>query len=440
MGLILYLPLIINMIDEYMGKKKVAEEMEEYCQKMEKQYNIKRGTNLKDLQDHMLASFRYNQLYMKNEDAYQFLEAEKQDIIRRRDAMAERFAKISMESYITEDRKEFIFNGDWKKQAQLKEYTENTGFDSPAEEYLSRIYLTMSNFIDDISAEAAILQKGISGEEYVNGQLRLYEGKYKVLQNIVIPSEDSQGNTSEVDVYIITDKGLVVAEVKNYGNEKQKLHITNDGRWAIEDRYGNILRTIDKSPVEQNTRHCLAAERLLKKEFGENCNIPIIPIIFIANNKVSIQNESRSAVYRVSEFYTFMQFLNNGANVSKEDQSRIEKLLKGMDIGAREFPVKSRAEAVDCLEEMERTFTNFVLYNCEILEHCDELIKKYNVEADSQRFQLKHIPILVAPYILVALLGISAKVKWALVIAYTIMLVNVPIGLIIGTLFFVSMK
>ena len=98
---------------------------------------------------------------------------------------------------------------------QAEKYIENNGMDFPTEEYLQRIHYQYTKVLDEIEKEIAILRKGIAGEEYVNEQLRLYEGKYRVLKNIVLESVDSQGNTSEVDAYIITDKGLVVAEIKN---------------------------------------------------------------------------------------------------------------------------------------------------------------------------------------------------------------------------------
>ena len=317
---------------------------------------------------------------------------------------------------------------------KAKKYIENGG-EAPTEEYLQYIYNVLPRILDNIDRDIAILQKGIHGEELVRQQLKLYEGKYKVLENIVIDSVDSQGNTSEVDTYIITDKGLVVAEIKNYGNENQRLHITNDGRWIIEDaHYGRILKRIDKSPIEQNARHCLAVERLLKEEFGEECDIPIIPVVFIANNKVSIQNESRSAVIRVSEFYTFINSISGGMTVPKKVQEEIERVLKDKDIGARDFSVDSRRQMMDGLEQVEKVFTQYVLYNHEVAKEYPEVVKKH-----VPYLSMTPIVILLAiPYLLILILlkEWTTRFKIFLCITYSAMIINVPIGILVGIIVF----
>ncbi|MCM1235201.1 MAG: NERD domain-containing protein, partial [Ruminococcus flavefaciens] len=313
------------------SQKVIAEEMEAFCEKKAAEYGFMRGANLANLQASIAnESYYYEEVSMKNEDAVVFLEKEREEIAARRDAMFDRIKQLPIggvyeldKSSMEIGRRSRVMDAEGANDMlrQAEKYLENTGIDFPTEEYLQRIHYQAGLVLNGVEKDIAILQKGMAGEEYVNEQLRLYEGKYKILQNIVLESVDSQGNTSEVDAYIITDRGLVVAEVKNYGNENQRLHITNDGRWVMEDIHnGSILRRIDHSPVEQNTRHCLAVERLLRQKFGEECNIPVIPVIFIANNKVSINNESRSSVIRVSEFYTFINSVPNTAAVSRDMQ------------------------------------------------------------------------------------------------------------------------
>ena len=444
-----YQPGIIGKIYNYkLGKKQVEsreiikKEMEVFCQKMASKYGISRGTDLLELQNAITSkTYYYKEFAMKNEDTILFLEKERQEILMRRDAMFVRIKALPVEGFFSLDGQTMDIgrrfsgsseNGTNNMLAQAQEYLENSGIDFPTEEYLQRIFGWVNNLLDEIDKEIKILQKGFQGEDYVNEQLRLYEGKYKILKNIVIDSADSQGNTSEVDAYIITDKGLVVAEVKNYGNENQRLHITGDGRWAIEDIHnGNILKRIDKSPVEQNTRHCLAVERLLKETFGENCNIPIIPVVFIANNKVSIQNESRSSVLRVSEFYTFINSIVGGAVVSKEQQESIEKLLNDKNVGARDFWVKSRLQMMESLEQLEKVYTQYVLYNNEVAQEYEKVVEK-----NKPRVDLKFMGILAIPYILFFVFEFTTKFRALLLIAYTLMLFNLGMGLGIGCLLF----
>lgn len=428
-------------------KKVLDMEMEEFCGKKATEYGITRGDNLAHLQISIAnESYYCEEVAMKNEEAVVFLEKEREEIISRRDAMFDRIKQLPIEGTYDLDknsmkigRQSGVMNAGGTNilLQQAEKYLENNGIDFPTEEYLQRIHYQAGMVLNEIDKDIAILQKGIAGEEYVNEQLKLYEGKYKVLQNIVLESADSQGNTSEVDAYIITDRGLVVAEVKNYGNENQRLHITNDGRWVMEDVHsGSILRRIDHSPVEQNTRHCLAVERLLQKEFGEDCNIPVIPVIFIANNKVSISNESKSSVIRVSEFYTFINSIQNTAAVSKEMQEKIENLLNTKNIGAQEFKVNSRRLMMKSLEKMEKVFTNYVLYNHEVAEEYQKAVVrntpvKEKKKKISQKPSIKTIILCLLPYLLL-LLDWTPEFRIVLLVGYTIMLFSIPLGLLAG--------
>ena len=427
-------------------------EMEDFCEKKAAEYGIKRGTDLARLQISIAnEAYFHEEISMKNEDAVAFLEKEREEIASRRDAMFDRIKQLPIEGQFHQDKSCMNIGrqcglmksgGENALLKQAEKYLENNGIDFPTEEYLQRIHYQAGLVLNEIDKDIAILHKGISGEEYVNEQLKLYEGKYKVLQNIVLESVDSQGNTSEVDAYIITDRGLVVAEVKNYGNENQKLHITNDGRWVIEDAHnGHILRRIDHSPVEQNTRHCLAVERLLQKEFGEECNIPVIPVIFIANNKVGINNESKSSVIRVSEFYTFINSVQNTASVSKEMQEKIEKLLNEHNIGAQEFKVISRRMMMDSLERMEKVFSDYVLYNNEVAEEYQKAIIRNTPVKEKKKREVPKpsvmtIVLCLIPYLPILLFGWTFKFRIVLLVGYTIMLFSIPLGLLAGIILF----
>ncbi len=433
-------------------KKVLDKEMEEFCDKKAIEYGITRGINLEEMQSSLIKeSYFYEEKPMKNEDAVGFLEKEREEIAFRRDAMFDRIKQLPIQGIYGLDkssmeigRPSHVLNVEGANALlqQAEKYLENSGIDFPTEEFLQRIHYQAGVVLNDIDKDIAILQKGIAGEQYVNEQLRLYEGKYKILKNIVLESVDSQGNTSEVDAYIITDRGLVVAEIKNYGNENQRLHITNDGRWVVEDIHnGNILKRIDKSPVEQNTRHCLAVERLLVQEFGEDCNIPVIPVIFIANNKVSINNESKSSVIRVSEFYTFINSVQNTASISKEMQEKIEDLLNEHNIGAQDFKVISRRMMMDSLEKIEKVFTGYVLYNHDVAEEYQQaVIRNKPVKEKGKRETPKPniitIILCLIPYLPILLFGWTPQFRIVLLVGYTIMLLNIPLGLLAGIILF----
>ena len=433
-------------------KKVLDREMQEFCEKKAAEYGITRGINLDELQRTLIKeSYFYQEIPMQNEDAVPFLEKEREEIAFRRDAMFDRIKRLPIEGQYAPDKSDMRVgrqNGVMKEGGpnsllkQAEKYLENSGIDFPTEEFLQRFHYQAGVILNEIDKDIAILRKGIAGEEYVNEQLRLYEGKYKVLQNIVLESVDSQGNTSEVDAYIITDRGLVVAEIKNYGNENQRLHITNDGRWVMEDVYsGSILRRIDHSPVEQNTRHCLAVERLLRQEFGEDCNIPVIPVIFIANNKVNINNESKSSVIRVSEFYTFINSIQNTASISKEMQAKIENLLNAYNIGAQEFKIVSRRMMMDSLEKMEKVFSGYVLYNHEVAEEYQKAVIRNTPVKEKRKREMPKpsimtIVLCLIPYLPILLFGWTPEFRIVLLVGYTIMLFSIPLGLLAGIILF----
>jgi len=415
-------------------------EMEEFCQKTANKYGVKRGIDLLQLQQAIVDKSYYDdELLMTNEEAVPVLEQELQELIRRREEMFDRAKKIPMEAIFSQDRLsiragrniENWSRGGWNERLKKAEkYLEGKGIDIPTEQYIPRIFNWARNLVTEVEKDLAILRKGLYGEEYVNEHLKVYEGKYKVLKNIVLDSKDSMGNTSEVDAYIITDKGLVVTEIKNFGNENQRLHISSDGRWTIEDRYnGNVLNVIEKSPVEQNTRHCLAVERFLKEHFGEDCNIPIIPVIFIGNNKVDIRNESRSRVIRVSEFYTMMQDIN-GVSISKEMQNEIEKLLKSKDVGVQKFTVKSRRKKMGCLEELERYFTAYINYNAEVAVEYEATVKRNTVFTVSKKALL----LLIIPALLLFLSPVKLPWKIFFSVCYVMSMFNLPIAILIGVI------
>lgn len=110
-----------------------------------------------------------------------------------------------------------------------------------------------------ISKEEEGIIKGEEGEKNISNELKLYNQKYKYRENIIIPANDIGGETSETDIYIVTAKGVFVCEVKNWGKRGRTICISKDGQWSVKRR-----KIVLKSPVQQNTRHCLATERFLE--------------------------------------------------------------------------------------------------------------------------------------------------------------------------------
>lgn len=211
---------------------------------------------------------------------------------------------------------------------------------SPAiKEELLRIRAQLLRNYNELRHQLNAYKKGAAGEQYVATQLDLIKNKYQFLQNIKFKYSDSQGQTSETDLYVMTPKGLLVCEIKNYGNEDDTFLISKDGQW-LKNPNGMHTEILTPSPFAQNTRHCVATEKLLE-ESGIH-NIKIIPVIIMANETVRIQNESSHTVIRASELYHFIEQLDCPENYTSEFQDKIMSILQEKnDPEDNRFPVKA---------------------------------------------------------------------------------------------------
>lgn len=179
--------------------------------------------------------------------------------------------------------------------------------------------------------------KGDAGEEYVNKELDLIKDKYRFARNIKLQYADLKGNSSETDLYIVTSKGILVCEIKNIGNEKYVYQIGKDGQWTKNDSNGNFLEVIN-SPFSQNTRHCIATEKLLKD--NGILDYKIIPVVIIGNEYVRINNDSSNAVIRASELYNYIEQLDLKKKYDETYQKEVIKILEeNNDRNENEFRV-----------------------------------------------------------------------------------------------------
>lgn len=134
--------------------------------------------------------------------------------------------------------------------------------------------------------EAAKQIKGNQGEDMVRKYFSLFADKYPLRMNVILPIRDEFARTSELDSVIVTPKGILVCEIKNWGSEKEDIHIAGDDTWYI---CKNHKREKKKNPFEQNIRHAIALEKYLKAR-GITCRI--IPVVVIADSKTTVVNES----------------------------------------------------------------------------------------------------------------------------------------------------
>ena len=118
--------------------------------------------------------------------------------------------------------------------------------------------------------------KGSYGEYLIYKKLRVYEKTgARFIFNLYLPSQSKNVDATEIDVVMITTKGIYVFESKNYsgwifGNDKQKTWAQclpqGKGKKALKEQFFN--------PVWQNNAHIKALHAVIKSN-----NIPTFSII-----------------------------------------------------------------------------------------------------------------------------------------------------------------
>lgn len=237
-------------------------------------------------------------------------------------------------------------------------------------------FSVVQDALEEDDKHVRIAQKGKTGEENFSRVLNHYSHKYHSLENIVIPAAPGDGISSETDAYIITDKGVFVCEVKNYGKEGQTLFVSEDDRWSMLDsETGRILET-KVSATEQNKRHCRATKVFLEKYVG-NLNIPIIPVVVIANDEVEIVNRSQNPVIYAREIEGFIEQYNN--SISDETKNKIRDAFMENKMDMVDYPVKLNKGKAEYAKKNLLEILPHMKANVQIANQLFELKKKCNL-------------------------------------------------------------
>lgn len=168
-------------------------------------------------------------------------------------------------------------------------------------ETASHILKLIEKQVNDFNYDLHNTQKGILGERKCINSLCSVSLSYPVIQNLrlgqeLFISDNIKNNqySAEIDVLIITDRALFVIEIKNYGTKKDKIIITKDGKWLrktrIEEKY------IENNPFKQIADHIFLLDKFLASN-NLNFNLPIIPIIAIANDSINLEIEDESKLF-----------------------------------------------------------------------------------------------------------------------------------------------
>lgn len=167
--------------------------------------------------------------------------------------------------------------------------------------------------------------KGRYGEKLTERELnlvKLFGRKGQVLRNIYVPK--SNGETSEIDVVFITQKGIFVIESKNYsgwifGDEKSAY-------WTA--MLPNKSKNKFYNPIKQNQSHI--------KWLGEflGSDIPLFSIVVFSERcelkKVTVQNPDIYVIKRDSLYAAVRKIWDN--SIDKLDENEISSVYKKLEV------------------------------------------------------------------------------------------------------------
>ncbi len=240
------------------------------------------------------------------------------------------------------------------------------------EEIINKLMITYKYFY----SEAGKQIKGNQGENIVKKYFSMFSEKYPSRMNVVLPIEDEFAKTSELDSLIVTSKGILVCEIKNWGNENDSIYISEDDTWYINR---NGKKEKQKNPFEQNIRHSIALEKYLKQN---NITCKVIPVVIIADSRTDIKNNSHKAVLKSSAVYEYIENQPLPITINEAKQKEILQLLDKLDTEENEFACK---DLISVSEEYENAiYKAFKLRETEykleqtLFDKCEEIIKAYN--------------------------------------------------------------
>lgn len=229
-----------------------------------------------------------------------------------------------------------------------------TGMAKSVANRIGTAVLNMQDMLDEfrekIQRDVEIEQKGLAGENEVE-QYISRKMDCRVLSNVVLPEVRESADapkTSETDLLVISDTGVYVCEIKNYGKAGQTLSVQPNGQIIKKDYYGRELENMG-SPFYQNARHTKAVKSVL--EAAGLGDMPVYSVVIIANTDVNVENNSTNIV---TDMYGFCDVAAKGfygATCTAEQQSAIFTAIQAKRMTERKFPFLSMTpvtEAVLC--------------------------------------------------------------------------------------------
>lgn len=136
------------------------------------------------------------------------------------------------------------------------------------------IWLFFNYGIDKIKHPEEWRNVGSSGERILyNTLVRKFNiPERQIFRNVYIPKKG--GRTSEIDLLVVSRKGIFVFESKNYSGK-----IYGDALRAKWIQYLGGKKTYFYSPLAQNKNH---AKHLREFLVGHNIEVPVVPLVSVS--------------------------------------------------------------------------------------------------------------------------------------------------------------
>lgn len=142
------------------------------------------------------------------------------------------------------------------------------------------IWLFACHGIDKIRHPEEWTDEGKSGEQIIYRTLidQIHVPENQVLRNVYVPTAD--GKTSEIDLLVVSKKGLLVFECKNYAG-----NVYGDAQRNKWIQYLGKKKSFFYNPFMQNRSHVKHLKKYLEA-YGDIPMIPMVATIMRGNWKV----------------------------------------------------------------------------------------------------------------------------------------------------------
>ena len=211
------------------------------------------------------------------------------------------------------------------------------------------------NVLDSLQSAELILRRGHDGEQIVMNELDKYSNSLKVLYGNRFDAR--RDGTVENDALLFTDAGVFSIEVKNIkSGGNQSIHIAKDGRWSEKNHAQGEWKPDERSSkiIDQVNRHVYLTEQFLQSHADELTHVytkdqlTVHPIIVIANNNVTIENETDWKIVRPNQVFSLVR----GAQVLSEvEQEELKALFERHDLGQKKFKHLNFGEVGEKMEQ-----------------------------------------------------------------------------------------